>query len=91
LSQFGVSGVLAQPRLTVFRGATPIATSTNWATDGYKRDLLIAGASVSAFPLVEGRADAALLFDASPGPYTLQITGNGILTGEAMVEIYVLP
>lgn len=91
LSQFNVPGVLAQPRLTVFRGGTPIGTSTNWATDGYKRDLLIAGASVSAFPLVEGRADAAMLFDASPGPYTLQITGNGNLTGEAMVEIYVLP
>lgn len=91
LAQFDVPGVLAQPRLTVFRGNTPIATNANWTANGYKNDLVIAAASVSAFDLVEGRADAAMIFDASPGPYTLQITGVGDTTGEAMVEIYVLP
>lgn len=91
LSQFDVSGVLAQPRLTLFRGGTPIATNTNWTADGFKNDIRIAAASVSAFPLVDGRADAALLFDARPGSYTLQITGIGNTIGESMVEIYVLP
>jgi outer membrane protein assembly factor BamB len=91
LTQFGVSGVLAQPRLTIFSGGTPIGTNTNWIADGYSNDLMVAAAAVSAFPLVQGRADAAMIFDAKPGPYTLQITGVGDTTGETMVEIYVLP
>jgi hypothetical protein len=91
LAQFNVPGVLPQPRLTLFRGSTPIATNANWTSNGYKNDVMQAAASVSAFPLVEGRADSAMIFDASPGPYTLQISGAGTTTGEAMVEIYVLP
>lgn len=91
LSQFGVPGVLAQPRLTLFSGGTAIATNTNWVADGYKNDIASAAAVVSAFPLVDGRPDAAVLFEAKPGPYTLQITGIGDTTGETMVEIYALP
>jgi outer membrane protein assembly factor BamB len=90
LAQFGVPGVLPEPRLTVFRGATPVASNVNW-TNGHRNDLMVAGASVAAFPLVEGRADSALLFNAQPGPYTIQISGAGTTTGEAMAEIYVLP
>jgi hypothetical protein len=32
-----------------------------------------------------------MLFSASAGEYTIQISGVGGTTGEAMVEIYVLP
>lgn len=91
LTQFGVSGALAQPRLALFAGTKDIASNTNWTSDGRKGDLAGAAASVSAFALVEGRADSAMLFEAQPGLYTLQITGVGNTTGEALVEIYVLP
>jgi hypothetical protein len=91
LSQFGVANVVAQPRLTIFSGGTPISSNTGWTTNGFKQDLIIAAAAVSAFPLVEGRADSAMLFNATPGAYTIQISGVGETTGEAMVEIYVLP
>jgi outer membrane protein assembly factor BamB len=91
LAQFGVPGVLAQPRLTVFSGGTAIRSNTGWTTDGFKGDLLGAAGSVFAFPLLDGSTDSALLFDAQPGPYTIQISGVGDTTGEAMVEIYVLP
>ncbi|MGH7944085.1 MAG: hypothetical protein ACREH8_16840, partial [Opitutaceae bacterium] len=91
LTQFGVPGAIAQPRLTLFSGGTPIAMNTGWISDGYKNDLAVAAASVSAFPLAESSADSALLFDATPGAYTIQISGLGATTGEAMVEIYVLP
>jgi outer membrane protein assembly factor BamB len=91
LTQFNVPGVVAQPTLSVFSGGTRIATNTNWTSDGYKNDLMVAAARVFAFPLVEGRADSAMLFTANPGAYTIQISGVGESTGEAMVEIYVLP
>jgi outer membrane protein assembly factor BamB len=91
LSQFGVPGVLMQPTLTLFSGSTAIASNTGWTSDGLKHDIISAGAAVSAFPLSETSADSVLLFDAKPGPYTLQISGVGDRTGEAMVEIYVLP
>lgn len=91
LTQFGVPDVLPQPSLTVFSGSTPVARNTNWTSDGFKNALALAGASVGAFPLAEGRVDSALLFEANPGPYTIQISGVNGTTGEALVEIYVLP
>ena len=91
LAQFGVPGVISQPRLTLFSGTTPIGSNTGWTTDGFRGDLAGAAASVSAFPLADGSADSAMLFDAAPGAYTLQISGVNGTTGEALVEIYVLP
>jgi hypothetical protein len=91
LEQFGVSGILERPRLEVYRGATSLATNIGWITDGYKADLVAAAAKVAAFPLDESSADCAMLFSASAGEYTIQISGVGGTTGEAMVEIYVLP
>jgi outer membrane protein assembly factor BamB len=91
LTQFGVAGAIAQPRLTLFRGGTPIASNTGWTTTGNRGDVAGAGAAVSAFPLAENSVDSAMLFEAAPGAYTIQIAGVGGTTGEAMVEIYVLP
>jgi hypothetical protein len=79
------------PKLTIFSGVTPIVGNTGWTTDGFKGDLMGAAVSVSAFPLVNGSTDSAMLFDAKPGPYTIQISGVGNTIGEALVEIYVLP
>jgi hypothetical protein len=75
----------------LFSGGTPIATNTGWTADGYRNDLTVAAASVSAFPLAANSSDSALLFDAAPGAYTIQISGVGGTTGEGLVEIYVLP
>jgi outer membrane protein assembly factor BamB len=91
LTQFNVAGALARPKLEIFRDATSLRTNTGWTTDGYRNDLLVAAASVAAFPLAEGSADAAVIFDAAPGPYTVQLSGVGLTTGVALVEIYVLP
>ena len=90
LTQFGVSGVVAQPRLTLFSGGSQIASNTGWMTGGHQADLMAAAASVSAFPLSVSSADSALIFNAAPGAYTLQISGMAGTSGEAMVEIYVL-
>jgi outer membrane protein assembly factor BamB len=91
LAQFNVPGVLARPKLTIFSGSTSVGGNTGWTTDGYKGDLIGASKRVSAFDLQNGSADSAMLFDARPGPYTIQISGVDNTTGEALVEIYVLP
>lgn len=91
LRGFGVTGALEQPRLTLFSRQLELATNTGWASRGLKHDLAVAAARVSAFPLADGSADCAIIFDAAPGDYTLQIAGVNRTTGEALVEIYVLP
>lgn len=92
LAQFDVEGVLGRPSMTVFDSRrTPLRTNTGWTTQGFRHDVAMAAARVAAFALADGSADSALVFTASPGSYTIQISGVGGATGEALAEIYVLP
>lgn len=91
LAQFGVPAVMERPRLELFRGQIPLGVNTGWSANGVGADLAAAASAVAAFPLALGSADAALVFDAQPGDYTVQISGVGGTTGEAMVEVYLLP
>lgn len=91
LAQFGVPGVLARPRLELFRGPVSLAVNSGWSGSGLGADLAGAAAAVAAFPLAAGSNDAALFFEAQPGEYTVQISGLGGTTGEALVEVYLLP
>lgn len=85
LSRFGVTGVMADPSLTVFRsGVTAqIAANNNW---GGAATLVTTSAAVSAFALPLDSLDAALLLTLTPGAYTAQVTGTG--AGEVLVEVY---
>ncbi len=92
LTQFGVSGALARPSLAVFdRNRVRVAENTGWASAGYAQDIVTAAETVAAFVLPPSSADCALIFDAEPGDYTIQISGMNNSTGVALVEIYVLP
>jgi hypothetical protein len=91
LTQFGVSGVLARPTLTVFSGSQMLASNTGWTSQGLKGDLIAAAERVGAFTLADNSADCALILEATAGTYTIQVSGVGNTTGEALVEIYVLP
>jgi outer membrane protein assembly factor BamB len=94
LTQFGVPGVLARPALALFNGTVDgalIGSNTGWTTAGFKRDLEIAARAVAAFPLADGSNDSALVVTVEPGPYTIKVSGVGNTTGEALVEIYILP
>ncbi|MBC7369232.1 MAG: hypothetical protein H7343_20895 [Undibacterium sp.] len=90
LSQFGLSGVLARPVLSVFDGAGKlVASNAGW---NGSTEIAAAGQTEGAFPLVAGSADAALLLNLAPGAYTAQIAGADGLTGVALAEVYeVLP
>ncbi len=85
---FNVSGVVADPQLTLYSGQTAIRTNDNW---GGTAELTAAFAQVGAFALPAASRDAALLVTLQPGAYTVQASGVGSTTGVAIVEVYEVP
>ncbi len=82
LGQFNVGGVMADPRLALFKDATQLDANDNW---GGGTALGTAFASVGAFPLPVASLDAALL-RSMDGGQTAQVTGTG--PGVVLVEAY---
>lgn len=91
LAAFGVTGVLPDPALELYRGTERIAANTRWHTATNAAALRSAAVQVGAFALAEGGADSALLATLTPGAYTVQVRGAGGATGVALVEVYDLP
>jgi DNA-binding beta-propeller fold protein YncE len=91
LSQFGVTGVLAQPGLSLIDASGDlIASNAGWTSADIG---LIAGfdAAVGAFALSPGSADSAQVVGLAPGAYTMQVSGQDGATGLALAEIYEAP
>ncbi len=84
LAGFGVSGVLNNPGLQIFRGSTLVAENQDWSSSA---DVTTTGARVGAFALSAGSQDAALVATLSPGAYTAVVQANGG-SGVALVEVY---
>lgn len=91
LASFGVEGVLANPRLELFkRGSdTPIGSNDDWGT--ISMPLALAMKAAGAFDLPLGSADAAMAIRLSPGLYTAKVAGVGDSTGIGMIEVYEIP
>lgn len=89
---FNVTGVLSDPKLTIYSGATPILQNDDWgAHPEAARTALVAG-QVGAFPLPAESRDAALVVTLPAGNYTVQASAaNGTATGIALVEVYEAP
>ena len=104
LEKFGVSNVLADPVITVFRGGDVVAVNDDWGqalsaqyfTGGLLPSpvapLTAASAAVGAFALDPGSRDAALMVTL-PGSasYTVQVSGKNGTTGTVLVEFYLVP
>lgn len=93
LVPFGVTGLLADPKLELFQGGTRIAENDNWGTPvglyaATAQTLGTAFQQSGAFALPAGSLDAAIYTVLPPGGYTLQVSGTGGTTGEALVEVY---
>jgi hypothetical protein len=85
LRSHGVSDFLSDPELLVHRGTEVVAANDNWSgTDGVF-------SAVGAFALDVASRDAALVFDATPGVYTVVVRGVAGSNGSALVEIYEVP
>lgn len=88
LAQFGLGGVLGDPRVALLSGTTLVASNDNW---GAGTALTNAFNQVGAFPLADTSRDSALLVAVQPGAYTVQLSGVNGATGIALVEIYEVP
>ncbi len=88
LNQFGVSNVLFDPKLTLYRGSTKLLENDDWDNVG---NLSATFDAVGAFQIPPGSDDSALLVTLPPGSYTAQVTGSNNKTGIALVEVYEVP
>jgi hypothetical protein len=92
LSQFGVTGTLANPVLSVVDSSgNTVASNTGWSTDSNAATIASEIAAVGAFSLPQGSADCALLLTLQPGAYTAVVSGANGASGVALVEIYQAP
>jgi len=92
LSQFGVTGALAQPTLSIVNAAgTTVATNIGWSTNSNASQIAATASAVGAFALPQGSADCALILTLAPGSYTAVVSGVNGATGVALVEAYQAP
>lgn len=88
---FGLSGVMADPKLELFNNDTgaKVTENDNWGGDA---QLMDANATVGAFAIADvGTKDAVLLVTLPPGAYSARVSGVGGSAGTAIVEVYELP
>ena len=91
LTDFGVGGSLANPRLDLYRSGTPdpIATNDEWTqTTPSFQTLGTRFLQLGAFPLDNGSHDAAILINLSPGAYTAIVKSADPTAGVGLIEIY---
>jgi DNA-binding beta-propeller fold protein YncE len=92
LTQYGVSGVLTQPSLSIVDSAgNQVASNTGWGTNSNPAQIANVASQVGAFALNSGSADCALEVSLPAGAYTVQVSGVNSTTGDALAEIYEVP
>jgi hypothetical protein len=82
LTEFGVSPVLADPKLQLFEDQTLLRENDNWETNANKAQIIATG-----IPPTNPK-EAAVLIRLEPGLYTTVVTGADGGTGIALVEVY---
>ena len=89
LANFGISGILDKPILTLFDSkGTAIASNTGWNQSPNDSDIRSSSIAAGAFAFPENSADSALLIRLIPGSYTAQVTGVNKTTGTTLIETY---
>lgn len=91
LGDYGVTGALADSRLTLFQNERELYTNDNWADFSDASGIVTVGATVGAFALDSGSADAAMLVTLAPGVYTARADSSNTTSGIALIEIYLVP
>ena len=92
LTQFGVTGALPRPTLSLFSATGAVlAQNSGWSTSADAASIVDAAARVGAFVFGATSADAALILNLPSGAYTAQVTGVAGATGTALLEVYELP
>jgi uncharacterized protein (DUF1800 family) len=88
LTPLGVTGVLAQPQLSLFDSAgNLILFNQGWSSPGGTATAAIMS-QAGAFARPAGSADCAMVVTLPAGSYTAQVAGVGGTTGVALLEVY---
>ncbi len=88
LGGFGVEGVLADPRLTVFDAAgRVIATNDNWESDGGGVAVPEVAGAAGAFALAAGSKDAAAVVRVGAGALTIHVAAADGASGVVLIEL----
>ena len=82
LTQFGISPVLADPKLQLFEHSTLLRENNDWQTNANAADIV-----ATTIPPTDPK-EAAVLIRLEPGYYTTVVTGADGGTGIALVEVY---
>lgn len=88
LTNFSVSGFLADPRINLFNGSAALASNDNWGDNSNAGAIANMAATVGAFALPSGSLDAALLRNFSGGGTSVHVSGAGGAVGIALKEVY---
>ena len=91
LAEFGLTGFLPDPVLTLFRGSTSLYANDDWPSEPNAAETSAVAARVGAFNLRPNSLDAAFVVELAPGAYTFQLAGKGAASGFALVEVYEIP
>ncbi|MBX7123059.1 MAG: peptidylprolyl isomerase [Opitutaceae bacterium] len=88
LAPYGVTGVLADPKIEIFSGSNRIDGNDNW---GGSSVLVDAGDSVGAFRITENASkDAMSVVTLPPGGYTVHVSSGNGAAGVVLLEVYSL-
>jgi hypothetical protein len=84
LANFGITGPLVDPTLTLYKGSSAIVSDTGWQNQSAS-----AVAQIQATKLAPPDAgDDAILVELEAGAYTSEVVGASGDTGTALVEVY---
>ena len=96
LTSFGVSGVLADPELSLLRLQSDgtyatVRSNGDWEAGNDVSQITAATLASGAYALPAGSKDASMLVVLPPGTYTTVVSGTGGTSGVALVEVYEIP
>jgi hypothetical protein len=88
LAPYGVSGLLPDPRLELFRGTTALVANDDWGRDEAVLSATFSRLGAFAF-LSRSARDAAVYQDSlAPGDYSVVVNGAEATTGAVLIELY---
>lgn len=87
LAGFGVTGVLVDPAMELYRGTIKVAENDNWGDSLDVEQIGRAMTGAGAFPIPERGRDAALFVRLQPASYSAQVSARAGV-GIALIELY---
>jgi uncharacterized repeat protein (TIGR01451 family) len=102
LVDFGVTGALPNPTMTLYSGATPIAVNNNWQDPvtqcdspaiscGDDQDIIATGLDPCTAATTGCTLDSAIYVTLPPGAYTAIVSGVGGSIGVGLVGVFEVP